>query len=1092
MTFDDTTTQVFLNSEDEIFPLVTTRANLDHADLTNLISSPNHNSNIKTAGSASAYLSSQGLRKHWDSGLPIEPFNETRVFLNDKSNKFYATGTSPNVYPGFSSPLRDKIAISIPVFNRSNKFITRFNNNNLPTDANGLFPDGNFASTGFYYYNFADNKWEDKGLDDNYMMFYRVNPITNKWDPGSEIGPAGQLASSVVGSSTKMQQFKMSDHLGVMIDSIADSTRAQGRDPYSILTSSLGYHLIGAPTQTGLAPWHSKYFATSSQTQAVSSYIAHPFLFEKAVIEIPVIVQRMRGKRSTAAALEDNVRYHDSCRDIDNYVFFLYRQTGPERCAVDSKHHASSSRRMLICSGAASFYNSNAFSGDIPKLVRQRGLPHKPAFSYDFLAASGSNSGGNPTAPLITAFTGTIRIEMKAAIGNGQAIGCSRFPVLSTTVGKNLPNPKANGSGARSMIIQDWWGGGTRIFSSSLTATSGKNSVTTPDYMINSKVFVGDRQFNFAGGLRPFSANATTRLGCRTGRGDAFRDPRSLKPNLGGGKFSPSYLVGISDRPNGLISGENDMGVVGYTQFPVEGAGTPQGFPIMFGGRASSEVSPYLFLPGDQIILGIDAGVSMLPSSASADDSTSNLVVAGVDPGADLGFYSASDATIENFGCMSGSFMKILRGDAKITLFGSLVRESREVFGELNQGLTSDAIHEAVGSDRVLDQYDIATRLDLSGTYVDNFVAGGMIENVNSTNALVAANGLNAVGKGLSDGRASRRMGFFSKNHTGIESSIENRPNADYYTGAPPRFNRVFNDVANNDYILYDIFNISPTSVKIFDKLGIRSLQRFVTFIDSHERYYDSMMPDIANFAKRSPGLIKHKIDQGTFEYRIHVLPNAHKGYPYQTDPPRYLTQKFYARIHSTHWAGTSATTYYDFKSTEARKLINTSIFGIGFRYEQSQPDGLGYCIRRFRHPVSGAFGSLYGVINSSPMYSQTVFRRDSYGQFRDMLEQRKDSKYFLVNINDNGTNTLADSPVQVKFVNSSDGSTRVSPFSTDSFNFSNEYTSSYPYSDGYASIPSFGNRTFTTIDLGDSAFVVGGTAALSWRDTMGDSPGDD
>lgn len=95
--------------------------------------------------------------------------------------------------------------------------------------------------------------------------------------------------------------------------------------------------------------------------------------------------------------------------------------------------------------------------------------------------------------------------------------------------------------------------------------------------------------------------------------------------------------------------------------------------------------------------------------------------------------------------------------------------------------------------------------------------------------------------------------------------------------------------------------------------------------------------------------------------------------------------------------------------------------------------------------------GWKYGILNAIPYKSTAVFRRDRYGQFRDMLEQRKDSKFFGAIGNARpGINSdidILDSPVKCKFVDSS--GTVIPPAQTNSSNLSNECTSSLPYFDG-------------------------------------------
>jgi hypothetical protein len=93
--------------------------------------------------------------------------------------------------------------------------------------------------------------------------------------------------------------------------------------------------------------------------------------------------------------------------------------------------------------------------------------------------------------------------------------------------------------------------------------------------------------------------------------------------------------------------------------------------------------------------------------------------------------------------------------------------------------------------------------------------------------------------------------------------------------------------------------------------------------------------------------------------------------------------------------------------------------------------------------------GWKYGLINALPEYSNAVFRRDSFGQFRDMLEQRLYTKFYSeLSDNNSGKNSIQNSAITVNFVDKTTGNT-TSAYNTDSSNLSNECTSSIPYFDG-------------------------------------------
>jgi len=1114
VTFNDTVTQTFLEQTGSIWPLVQNEENLKNADLSYLIPSPNQNSNMASgsiAGRANPFLSAQGIKEVVDTGINFTPFNDSNIFLLDKSDAFYMSGTTAKDYPGFGSPLRDKIIIKLPINNSSEKYITRYSRNGVPsnyTDSSGnsisnigLFPFG-FYSTGFYYYNFSGNQWEDKGLDSNYYMMYSGSSNSmnaNTVRLGGTIAPENSAWtwSSPYTPFPKVQQFKMSDHMGVFVDSVADIHAGTRADPASVLTSSLGYDKIGCPTQSGLAPYHSQYHATASQVFSLSEYLGSDFLLEKAVIEIPVTVQRMRGDSHG----ELPARFYESCRDIDNYVFFLYRQTRDESNPADSTNHVNTSRRTLVASGSAAFYNSYAFSGKVVDHIKSHGLPHTPSFSHDFNYKVNAYPDPSKNPAIIQAFSGTIRIEMQAAVPNGQPVGGTRFPVLGDLKGSGTSNTGFLNPTQRSVITQDWWQGGDQIPSSSLTANSTINTVVS-----NEDVFIAGDQL--AAGLVPFALTSSNKAPSyirdtmkSVGSDSVVRDPRQFKTYLGAGKFNidGDDLHSLQDSDGTINSNLSSIGMLGYTGHDWGISGTPS-YPILFGARPSSEVSPYLFQPGDELILGIDAGISMLPCSSSGlagggPGTMTNYIgrATPVDAGRDLGFYR-SLSPMEILGCMSGSFMKILTGSASLTLFGSQVKLNSEVLVTTNQGLTSNAIHEAIGTRRVLDQFDIASRLDLSGSYVDNFVYGKLNVSQNALNfsnsVPLAEPSFNRINTDAGFRTARSVVSLHSKNRRGIDGastnpSVISSPTADNKVGSPASF--IGDD--DNDFVIWnrnikelagDPHFVTKKTSAVMGASNIVSLQRFVSFPDMIETYYDSMAPDVVDFAERDQTnfIRAWKISSGTFTHRIYAdVANLHRvtAYPYKGNPDRYTHQNFYLRLIPSS-GSFSSTRVKEVLSTDYSKLSYVTLFNRGFSYRAKiGPTNM----NEFSYNITGSFGPRYGMI--SPVLAKPVakFRRDRFGQIRDMLEQRPYGKFFL-SVAGGRNAAIDESPIQVKFVSSLNGSTTVSPFATDSANFSFEYTSSYPYSDRSSADPLLVSSELVTMVPGIPVVTAPGTFTSS------------
>jgi hypothetical protein len=89
--------------------------------------------------------------------------------------------------------------------------------------------------------------------------------------------------------------------------------------------------------------------------------------------------------------------------------------------------------------------------------------------------------------------------------------------------------------------------------------------------------------------------------------------------------------------------------------------------------------------------------------------------------------------------------------------------------------------------------------------------------------------------------------------------------------------------------------------------------------------------------------------------------------------------------------------------------------------------------------------GTKHGLINPIPLFSNAVFNATTYGQFRDMMEQRQYTRFSL------GDNTLTDSAVEVVFINRSaaPGTLNITSGSaTNSSNISKNATSEHPYDD--------------------------------------------
>jgi hypothetical protein len=108
-----------------------------------------------------------------------------------------------------------------------------------------------------------------------------------------------------------------------------------------------------------------------------------------------------------------------------------------------------------------------------------------------------------------------------------------------------------------------------------------------------------------------------------------------------------------------------------------------------------SSVSPYLLFPNDEIIFGFDVGV---------------------------GPFQFSDS----FSSITGSHFEIASKPCKVIFYGSLIKNNAEFLPSLNQDLSSNSVHEIVGAEPILDQFQIEPISSYYGSYLDEIVTGSM------------------------------------------------------------------------------------------------------------------------------------------------------------------------------------------------------------------------------------------------------------------------------------------------------------------------------------------------------------------------------
>ena len=426
-----------------------------------------------------------------------------------------------------------------------------------------------------------------------------------------------------------------------------------------------------------------------------------------------------------------------------------------------------------------------------------------------------------------------------------------------------------------------------------------------------------------------------------------------------------------------------------------------------------SQKSPYIIHPLDKLIAYIQAPRSVLTRSFG---STS------ID-----GPYFAS----------SSNRVEIQSGLGYLTLYGSFVKEEIEFHDTLNQRLETNQIHEIIGNDPVLDQFDVAYDFELSGSYLDRIFSGSM---TSLSNRLV-------VGSHF----------------------VPDESN--------PSFPKPNNLISDSFY------------KKSWISSGFRNVQSV-----GDERIFDTMVPGVDDIAKiNSPTSLAFYL-VGPFSGGSNVSAGANlivvaweniwdKSFPFE---PRYSsiqrkisTQRLvvpynsslvykpvvasiqnviFSPLDTDNVPGMGGGIYYsdwtvNNPTQRGVKIEDFAKFYYGFGTRNNSRIYLGNMTGSVNNPDveykmavdivnPGAFGAgpkicgwKYGLFSGIPMYTKTIARRDRFGQLRDTLEQRIDTKFLS-----------SPSPVSIKFVTKT--GERTLPEYTYSSNLSSEATSSLPYFD--------------------------------------------
>jgi len=470
--------------------------------------------------------------------------------------------------------------------------------------------------------------------------------------------------------------------------------------------------------------------------------------------------------------------------------------------------------------------------------------------------------------------------------------------------------------------------------------------------------------------------------------------------------------------------------------------------------RIASSVSPYVLLPGDGLRISISKSRSAVTGSAVPD------------------YLAQMDAE-------SGPILGLAAGEMTIKLIGRHLRNG-QLFAERAAQCLDGC--DVVGDIAVTDQFEFLTRTELYNTTHDGYVTGTMytqtpaglqvgergrvfsVANASSSQQLDTSRYSSAVT------RPSWLAGFTSLSQAACDGERL------YDSMLPPIDGIVRLDGAKVLYQPSGFYILNKPSATIFFDVPAAHTASIAPYADNtwsraypFESRYSSLerMTDVTKLytcdlkliggalgdvASLTGDAVAYNLIYARTQWRNE---RAGAGTPLQANlyyfyaldalgdnPPKVIT----APVTNT------------FQTKD--DLIKT-LYGIGDMYSvyvtgssapvgsTNAPDYAGYSYDppSSRQYVFGARpivrGWKYGISNGVRTLSKAVWRRAKFGQPRDMLEQRIDTKFAH-----DASGQIYTSPIFVNFV---DAMTRVSksPLLTTSSNLSYEATSSLPYFDG-------------------------------------------
>ena len=463
-----------------------------------------------------------------------------------------------------------------------------------------------------------------------------------------------------------------------------------------------------------------------------------------------------------------------------------------------------------------------------------------------------------------------------------------------------------------------------------------------------------------------------------------------LQPRASGFIVNTARIQNNFGGRNGLALADNGVMISPRSFTDVVSTRIPSGaFTFSPGGRnlkipldeKASEVSPYMIFPGDKLTFGWanqqspGTGTGLMQNPIEAE-------IAGHGPPAG----GTDDLNRED------GRLTISPGAGKLVLYGSMIRGGREFHMGLNQHLTSLAIHEDVqstdmyGNGYCLDQFDNDYRFSLSGSYVDDVT----VELDDPRRPPIAGARIDKVAKSV-------LAGFAGTTGSLLRGVRLPDPNERYYDSLFPDASVIAS--ANGKSFVQSV------GAEIVDSAGTVNALLYPlgdvagAGVDSTRN--DKVWPRSYPFEIRYGGNDLERVPGVNAQRSTNPLNSGAQQKALQTANLAVILGK---RFKSTAGDENAQRMYVniDYESSSAavalpdrkqNKTFLKAFYGFGDSGDSNLPIITNLEDTNTAQTKAGSEvqirGFKYGLISALPTYTSCIFRRDHYGQFRDMLEQR-------------------------------------------------------------------------------------------------------